>query len=73
MGSDQSRTANTAGTESGPPDYYELLQISEDATADEIKVGKLCIVEVDLSLTKSQRSYRKLAVCPVVTGCERVA
>ncbi|WWC59928.1 uncharacterized protein I303_102491 [Kwoniella dejecticola CBS 10117] len=42
MGNDQSRTFNGAGggdksAEERPPNYYELLQVDEDATADEIR------------------------------------
>nr|XP_019012381.1 uncharacterized protein I206_03228 [Kwoniella pini CBS 10737]OCF51162.1 hypothetical protein I206_03228 [Kwoniella pini CBS 10737] len=40
MGNDQSRSTNSGGndsTEERPPNYYELLQVDEDATADEIK------------------------------------
>lgn len=36
MGNDQSRSTEAEG-EARPPDYYELLQITEDATDDEIK------------------------------------
>lgn len=40
MGNDQSRTPSGDGkqVEEKPPDYYELLQVDEEAGYDEIKV-----------------------------------
>lgn len=47
MGNDHSRPAEAEGAGDRPPDYYELLQISEDATDGEIKVresgGVFCV------------------------------
>lgn len=41
MGSDHSRPGNdTLEVEGRPPDYYDLLQITEDATEDEIRVSR---------------------------------
>ena len=39
MGNDQSRTKDASGETAGPIDYYELLQVDEEATYDEIKAG----------------------------------
>ncbi len=41
MGNDHSRGAIGAQSEASerPPDYYELLQVNEESTADEIRVG----------------------------------
>lgn len=36
MGANESRQ-NPAAAENGPEDYYALLEVSEDATADEIR------------------------------------
>lgn len=38
MGSDHSRSAGGQSEEERPPDYYELLQIDEEATEDELRV-----------------------------------
>jgi DnaJ family protein A protein 5 len=39
MGNDHSRgSAGGAAADDRPPDYYELLQIDEEATGEEIKV-----------------------------------
>jgi hypothetical protein len=44
-------------------DYYELLQVDENATAEEIKVSLFWRVnQVCLPLTTPQRSFRKLAL-----------
>ena len=43
MGANESNTRNTpqdAGAAGGPPDYYALLEVDENATADEIKVRR---------------------------------
>ena len=37
MGSDQSRASGSTPADR-PVDYYELLQVAEDATSEEIKV-----------------------------------
>ena len=64
MGNDQSRPSATEGKETArPPDYYQLLEVSEDATSDEIKVRNLPVPHTAYRLTLVQRSYRKLAVC----------
>lgn len=41
MGNDQSRTSSGDGkqVDEKPPDYYELLQVDEEAGYDEIKVS----------------------------------
>ena len=39
MGSDQSRTTDPSNDDGRPPDYYELLQVDQDATDDEIKAS----------------------------------
>lgn len=39
MGNDQSRQTAGQDLANRPLDYYELLQIDEEATFDEIKVG----------------------------------
>ncbi|WVF66725.1 hypothetical protein IAT40_001467 [Kwoniella sp. CBS 6097] len=46
MGNDQSRTTGDKSTEERPPDYYQLLQVGEEATAEEIKKSyrKLALV-----------------------------
>ncbi len=63
MGNDQSRSSTTAqSAEERPPDYYELLQISEDAADDEIRVSLFDPFSSQDQLMASQRSYRKLAV-----------
>ena len=39
MGANESRHSNAnAPEQEGPEDYYALLEVSEDATQDEIKV-----------------------------------
>ncbi len=38
MGNDQSRSQGDREEVEGPIDYYELLQVDIEATADEIKV-----------------------------------
>lgn len=40
MGNDQSRSAgNDQSAEDKPPDYYQLLQVDEEASYEEIKVS----------------------------------
>jgi len=40
MGNDQSRASGKDNAEdSRPPDYYQLLQVDQDATGEDIKVG----------------------------------
>lgn len=57
MGSDQSRSSRDSPDDqvARPPNYYEHLQVSEDATGDEIKVGNgqaeagpilTCLIEI---------------------------
>jgi DnaJ family protein A protein 5 len=43
MGNDQSRSAGSQdqAAEERPPDYYQLLQVDEDAGFDEIKVRRV--------------------------------
>ena len=38
MGNDQSRSSGGQSIKEGPPDYYKLLQVSEDATEDDLRV-----------------------------------
>lgn len=41
MGARESTARNPQGAaEAGPPDYYTLLEVGENATADEIRVSK---------------------------------
>lgn len=46
MGNDQSRTTDSSNDEARPPDYYELLQVDQDATDDEIKASTTIILRV---------------------------
>ena len=39
MGNDQSRASQQGGEQSRTVDYYELLQVSEGATDDEIRAS----------------------------------
>ncbi len=49
MGARESKAAHGgAGETNAPEDYYQLLEVEETATQDEIRVGV-----VDLSLTSS--------------------
>lgn len=69
MGNDQSRSSSAGqdqDTQEKPPDYYQLLQIDEDATDDEIKVSDGVELHLaSISNVQSQRSYRKLAVSSI--------
>lgn len=65
MGNDQSRgTTSKPEDVVKPLDYYELLQIDEDATFDDIKVSPGPLSQC-LQLTV-KRAYRKLAVSSVM-------
>ena len=57
MGQDQSTASGQRGSDDArPPDFYELLEVTEEATADEIKV------RVPSGGADFQKSYRRLAV-----------
>ena len=52
MGSDQSRSSTGQSAEARPPDYYELLEIAEDATEDEIRVRYVISPQIAIDLTR---------------------
>lgn len=68
MGAKESTGRQDEGTSeqaSSSSDYYQILEVAEDATADEIKVSSIqaCNIASHLSsLPLSKRSFRRLAL-----------
>lgn len=64
MGARESTGRNgndTQTQDASTPDYYQLLEVDENATADEIKVNHIFALVV-LLYESSQRSFRRLAL-----------
>ena len=67
MGARESRAQNPEDAEeqAGPPDYYELLEVDENATQDEIRVRITvvsCVICYRPLIMVGQKSFRKLAL-----------
>jgi hypothetical protein len=65
MGANESRSHGHGHGQAAPDveDYYKLLGVDENATADEIKVGACCgIVRIVTHAISLKKGFRKLAL-----------